>query len=119
MKFTPLLIGVCLLSVTTGCQKPSDIVGRAEATIKTTALASITAKNPDLSSSELKFSGIQIHMMPNGQEDIFVDYDLPASSTTTTDSKYSTTSMKAIGVRMSPSGTVENVYEFTNTVINK
>jgi len=58
-------------------------------------------------------------MMPNGQEDIFVDYDLPASATTTTDSKYSTTSMKAIGVRMSPSGTVENVYEFTNTVINK
>jgi len=119
MKFTLLLIGACLLSVMTGCHKPSDVVGRAEATIKTTALASIAAKHPDVSSSEWKFIGIQIHTMPNGQEDIFVDYYLPASATTTTDGKYRTTATKGIGVRMSPSVKVENVYEFTNTAINK
>jgi hypothetical protein len=115
MKITSLVIGACLVSVLTGCHKPqaSDVIGAAEATIKTAALASITAKYPSVSSSELKFSEMSIRTMPNGQEEVFVTYDLPASAKTTTEGKKATTTTKTIGVRMSPSGKVGMVYEST------
>ena len=115
MKITPLLIGVCLLPVLTGCHKPqaSEVIGAAEATIKTTALASIVAKYPDVGSSDLKFSDLSIRAMPNGKEEVFVTYDLPASAKTTTEGKKATTTTKTIGVGMSLSGTVQNVYEST------
>jgi len=114
MKITPLLIGACLVSIVTGCHKPNDVIGRAEATIKTTALASITAKYPDVSSSELKFSEMSIRALPNGHEEVFVTYELPASAKTATEGKKATTTTKTIDVSMSPSGTVEMVYESTN-----
>src|SRR5450759_4184359 len=104
MKIAPLLIGACLLSVMTGCHKPSDVIGAAEATIKTTALASITAKYPSVGSSELKFSEMSIRTMPDGKEVIFVTYIIPASATTSTEGKKATTTTKTIGVRMLPSG---------------
>jgi hypothetical protein len=113
MKITPLLIGACLVLVMTGCQKSSDVIGRAETTIKSAALAAITAKYPDVSSSELKFSDMSIRAMPNGQEDVFVTYALPASAKTTTEGKKATTTTDTIGVRMSPSGKVEMVYKST------
>ena len=52
----------------TGCHKPSDVIGSAEAAIKTTALTSITAKYPDVGSSELKFSQLTIRTKPDGTE---------------------------------------------------
>ncbi|MGB7769825.1 MAG: hypothetical protein WBN22_13355 [Verrucomicrobiia bacterium] len=114
MKFTPLLIGACLVLLVTGCQKSSGVIGRAETTIKTAALAAITAKYPDVSASELKFSEMSIRVMLNGQEDVFVTYTLPASATTTTEGKKATTTTDTIGVRMSPSGKVEMVYKSTS-----
>jgi hypothetical protein len=113
MKIITPLIGVCLLSVLTGCHKPqaSDVIGAAEATVKTTALASITAKYPDVGSSELKFNEMSIQTMPDGKEEIFVTYALPASAKTSTEGKKATTTTKTIGVRMSPSGKVTLVYK--------
>jgi hypothetical protein len=118
MKIASLVIGACLVSVVTGCHKPQagDMVGVAEDTIKTTALASITAKYPSVSSSDLKFSEIRITATPQGTEDILVIYELPASETPTTDAqgaKTPTTSTKMIGVRMSRSAKVESVNEST------
>ena len=113
MKITTPLIGVCLLSILTGCHKPqaSDLIGAAEATVKATALASITAKYPDVSSSDLKFSDMSIQTLRDGNEEVFVTYDIPASAKTTTEGKKATTTTKTIGVRMSPSGKVGLVYE--------
>jgi hypothetical protein len=113
MKNAPLLIGACLLSVMTGCHKPSDVIGAAEAAIKSTAFASITAKYPSMGSSELKFSEIRIGTRPDGKEVIFVVYIIPASATTSTEGKKATTTTKTIGVTMSQSGKVETVYETT------
>jgi hypothetical protein len=115
MKYTPQLIGACLMLVLTGCQKPSDVIGKAEATIKSAALASIAAKYPDMSSSELKFSQMIIRKTPNGQEEIFVTYDLPSSAKTTTEGKKTTTTTKTVGVRVSLSGKAESVYESTSS----
>jgi len=117
MKTTSLLIGACL-SVLTGCHKPqaSDVVGAAEATIKATAVASITAKYPSVSSSELKFSEIRITTTPQGTEDIAVIYEIPDSPTTGTDAqgaKTPTTITKTVIVRMSPSAKVEALNEST------
>jgi hypothetical protein len=113
MKIAPLLIGACLLSVITGCHKPSDVIGAAEAALKTTALASITAKYPSVGSSELKFSQLSIRTRPDGTEVIYVIYSLPASATTTTEGEKATTTTKTIGVRMSQSGKVETISEST------
>jgi hypothetical protein len=117
MKITTLLIGACLLSVLTGCHKPQagEAIGAAEAIVKTTALAAITEKYPDLSSSDLKFSDLSIRAMPNGKEEVVVAYDIPASSQTTTEGKKATTTTKTIGVAMSLSGKVETVYESTKS----
>ena len=117
MKITIPLIGVCLLPLLTGCHKPkpSELIGAAEAPFKTATLASITAKYPDISSSELEFSQMSIRTTPNGQEEVFVTYDLPASAKTTTEGKKSTTITKTIGARVSSSGEVEAVYESTRT----
>jgi hypothetical protein len=113
MKITPLLIGACLLFIMTGCHKPSDVIGAAEAAIKTTALTSITAKYPDVGSSELKFSQLTIRTKPDGTEAIYVIYSLPASATTSTEGKKATTTTKTISVSMSQSGKVESVSEST------
>ena len=113
MKIIPLLIGVCLLPVLTGCHKPqtSELIGAAEAAIKPIALASIIAKYPDVSSSDLKFSDLSIRVSPDGKEEIFVSFDLPASAKTTTEGKKATTTTKTFGVGMSVSGAIRNVYE--------
>ena len=113
MKIIQLLIGVCLLPVLAGCHKPQagGVIGEAEATIKTTALAAITAKHPDLSLSDLKFSDLSIRAMPNGKEEVVVSYDIPASAQTTTKDNQTTITKKTIGVAMSLSGKVESVYE--------
>ena len=117
MKITQLLIGVCLLLVLTGCHKPqtSEVIGAAEAIVETTALAAITAKHPDLSSSDLKFSDLSIRTMRDGKKKIVVSYDIPASAQTTTNGKKTTTTQKTIGVAMSLSGNVESVYESTKS----
>jgi hypothetical protein len=117
MKITQLLIGVCLLPVLTGCHKPQagEVIGAAEATVKTTALAAITAKHPDLSSSDLKFSDLSIRAMSKGKEEVVVSYDIPASAQTTTEGKKTTITKKTIGVAMSLSGKVESVYESTKS----
>jgi hypothetical protein len=117
MKITSLLIGVCLLPVLAGCHKPqpSEVIGAAESTIKTTALAAIAAKHAELSSSDLKFSDLSIQAMPNGKEEVVVSYDIPASAQTTTEGKKTTTTTKTIGVAMSLSGKVETVYESTKS----
>ena len=107
------LIGAGWLAVVTGCHKPSGVIGAAEAAIKTTALASITAKYPDLGSSELKFSQLSIRTRPDGTEVIYVIYSLPASATTRTEGKQATTTTKTIGVSMSQYGKVESVSEST------
>jgi hypothetical protein len=114
MKIIPLLMGACLLLAVTGCQKPSDIIGRAETSIKSAALEAITAKYPEVSLSELKFSEMRIRAMSNGQEDVFVTYAIPGSAKTTTEGKKATATTKTIGVRMLPSGKVEMVYKSTN-----
>jgi hypothetical protein len=113
MKIAPLLIGACLLSVLTGCHKPqaSETIRAAEATIKATALASITAKHSEVSSADLKFSDLRIRALPDGKEEIFVTYELPATAKTTTEGKKATTTTKTFGVGMSVSGAVQNVYE--------
>jgi hypothetical protein len=117
MKITPLLIGACLVSVVTGCHKPqtSQIIGAAETAVETTALASIAAKYPDVSLSDLKFSNLNIEAMPNGQQKVFVTYDIQSSAKTTTEGNNRTTTTDQIGVRMSLSGEVEDVYKSKNT----
>lgn len=95
--------------VLTGCQKPRDPIGKAEAAINSAALAAIVAKYPDVSSSELKFSGMTIRTIPNGQEEIWAEYVLPASEKTTTDGKSALTRIETIYVLMSRSGKVEKV----------
>jgi hypothetical protein len=99
----------------TGCHKPSDVIGAAEATIKTTALTSITAKYPSVGLSELKFSQLTIRTKPDGTEAIYVIYSLPASATTSTEGKKATTTTKTISVSMSQSGKVEGVFESTRS----
>lgn len=113
MKIIIPLIGVCLLSVVTGCHKPqtSDIIGAGETAIKATALASITAKYPNMGSSDLKFWQLNISTMSNGDEAIVVTYDIPASVTTTTHGNKAITNTKTIMVIMSPSGKVKGVSE--------
>jgi hypothetical protein len=115
MKITSLLIGACLVSVLTGCHKPqaSDAIGAAEATIKATALASITAKYPDVGSSALKFHHMVIGATPNGEDMIYVTYTIPASATTNVQGDKITITMKTMGVEMSLSGKVESVYKGT------
>jgi hypothetical protein len=119
MKITPQLIAVCLLPVLAGCHKPqaSEEIGAAEATFKTTALTSISAKYPDVGSSELRFSQMSILAMPDDKELIYVTYIIPASSTTSTEGKKTTTTTKTIDVRMSSSGKVESVSESTQQKI--
>lgn len=80
--------------VLTGCQKPSDVIGRAETTIKSAALAGITAKYPDVSSSALKFSELRFRALPDGKEEIFVTYKLPASAKITIEGKKETDTTK-------------------------
>ena len=118
MKITSLLIGVCLLPVLTGCHKPqtSEVIGATEAAIKTTALASVTAKYPDLSSSDLKFVDLNIRAMPNGQEGIFVTYDVLATAKTMTEGNKTKTTTQTINVAMLLSGKVGAVYENTRTL---
>ena len=96
MKIAPLLIGACLLSVLDGCHKPqaSETIRAAEATIKATALASITAKHSEVSSADLKFSDLRIRALPDGKEEIFVTYELPATAKTTTEGKKATTTTR-------------------------
>jgi hypothetical protein len=111
MKITLLLIGACLLPVLTGCHKPQskEIIGAAEAAIRTTALASITAKYPDVGSSELKFRDIMIRPTPIGQDMVYVTYTIPASATTNTQGSRVTVTTQTIGVEMSLSRKVRNV----------
>src|ERR1035437_2900133 len=115
MKITPLLIGICLLSVITGCHKPKtdDVIGAAEAKIKATALAAIAKKYPDVSSSDLKFSSLSVKRAPDNTEYVSVTYDLPASAETNTLGNTPATVTKLIMVGMSLSGQVHNVYEST------
>ena len=118
MKITSLLIGACLVSVLTGCQKPQarNVVEAAEATIKSNALVSITAKYPSVNPSEIIFFEIRITTTPQGTEDMVVTYMLPTSATTGTDNqgaKAPTTSTKMIVVKMSPSAKVEAIDENT------
>ena len=100
-----------MLSVTTGCHKPVDTIGAAEASIKSTALAAITKQRPELALSELKFSEISIHASSDGNDVIMVTYNLPASAKTITVGKKVSTTTKTIGVRMSKSGNDALVYE--------
>ena len=124
MKITSLLVGCCLLCVLTGCHKSqpnkpqtNEVIGAAEATIKSISLASITEKYPDVSSSDLVFHDLRIGTMPDGKkEDISVTYDLPASAKTTTEGKVVSTITKTIIVGMILSGTPNNVYESTRTI---
>ena len=111
MKITRLVIGACLLSVLTGCHKPAQTIGSAEAFIKATALAAITAKHPDVSPADLKFSDLRLRALPDGKEEIFVSYKLPASAKSTIVGKTETDTMKTYGVGMSVSGAVQNVFE--------
>jgi hypothetical protein len=117
MRITLLLIGACLVPVVTGCHKPSDVIGKAETTIKSAALAAIAAKYPDVSSSDLKFSDLSIRERPDfpGKEEVSVEYALTATAKTTTAGKKSTTTTQEIGVEMTLSGKVEAVYKFTSS----
>jgi hypothetical protein len=101
-----------------GCHKPqtSYTIGAAETTIKTTALASIAAKYPNIGSSELAFGQITIKKMMDGKEVIFVTYEIPTSATTTREGRKATTNTKTVNVRMSTSGMVDMVYQGTNQV---
>jgi len=115
MRITLPLIGVCLLSVLTGCHKPqtSDLIGAGETAIKATALTSITAKYPNMGSSDLKFLELNISPMFNGDGDeaIVVTYAIPASATIITNGMKVITNTKTIMVMMSPSGKVKIVSE--------
>jgi hypothetical protein len=115
MKITPLLIGACLLPVVTGCHKPSSVIGRAETAIKSVALAAITAKYPNLGPSDLKFSDLTIRAKPNGSEEIYVTYDIPASAKTTTEGNKATTTTEQVEAVISPSGEVEDVVRDTSS----
>jgi hypothetical protein len=116
MKSVKLLIGVCLVSVVTGCHKPQigDEISTAEASIKTTALAAIAAKYP--SESNLKFSDLSIRMRPDGAEEVIVTYDIPGFAETATEGQRTTTTTKVIMVEISLSGKVDNVYQSQKTV---
>jgi hypothetical protein len=113
MKITQLLIGACLLPVLTGCHKPksNEIVGAVETAIRTTALASITTKYPDVNSSELTFRDIMIRPTPIGEDRVYVTYGIPASATTNTQGNRVTVTVQTIGVEMSLSQKVQNVYK--------
>ena len=115
MKNTRLLIGICLLSALTGCHKSQigEEIGAAEGALKATALSSIIAKHPDLSSSDLKFSDIKIWALPDGKEQVIVVYAIPASATTRTEDTRRIVTTKVIGVLFSLSGKVENIQEST------
>jgi hypothetical protein len=80
--------------------------------IRAIALASITAKHPDLKPSELVFDSIQYSLSASNAEVIAVTYQLP-SSTETKDQKAEVpmvrTKTETISVRMSILGKVENV----------
>ena len=104
------------MPVLTGCHKPqsTDVIGAAEASIKTTAIARIVAKHPDVSSSDLKFSYLNIIASPNGKEEVFANFELPSSAKTNTEGGRATTTTLIFGVRMSPSGEIEDVYQSTN-----
>lgn len=118
MKITSLLIGVCLVSLITGCHKPkaSDAIEAAESTIKTTAVAAITAKYPSVRAFELKFNDMRIMATPQGTEDIVVIYEVPGSETPGADPQGGnapTTTIKIFIVRMSPSAKIEGLNEST------
>ena len=113
MKSTRPLIGMCLLSALTGCHKSQvgEEIGAAESALKATALSSIIAKHPDLSSSDLKFSDLKIWALPDGKEQLIVVYSIPASAEITTEGKRNIVTTKVIGVECSLSGKVENIQE--------
>ena len=110
MRIAPLLIGVCLLPVLTGCHKPA--IGAAVTTMKNTGVAAIATKYPDLGLSDLKLRDINITVMPNGEQTAFVIFDVPTSAkTVTNENKQAITTIKTIVVGMSLSGKVESVKE--------
>jgi hypothetical protein len=113
MKITQLLVGACLLSDLTGCHKPqsNDIIGAAETAVRTTALASITAKYPDVGSSDLTFRDIMIRPTPIGEDMVYVTYAIPSSATTNTQGNRVTVTLQTIGVEMSLSRKVQNIYK--------
>jgi hypothetical protein len=98
----------------TGCHKSNDISGAAEATIKTTALASITVKYPDLVSSDLKFSEMHTNAYQDGKKFIFLTFDNLASAKTIFTNGMHATTTETITVRMTPSGKVLSVYSSSN-----
>jgi len=110
-------MAVCLVSVLPGCHKPQtgEVIGAAEAIIKAKALASISAKHPEIGSSDLKFSDLRIEAVPNDSERVLVVYSIPASAKTTTEGTKATTITRTIDVRMSLSGEVENVSDGTRS----
>jgi hypothetical protein len=111
MKITPLLIGACLMAIAAGCHTPqsNEVIGAGVATIKTTALASITAKYPDMSSSDLKFWRLVVRTARNGEEEVVVSYKVPATAKTTTQGGETKTTTEIVGVEMSLSGQVVRV----------
>jgi hypothetical protein len=117
MKIKALLIGVCLLTVLAGCDKPqsNDVITTAENTIKDGAAASIKAQYPDVNSSDLKFTRLIITVGIKGEQNVWVSFDLPSSAETTTDGNKSRTTTKEFRVKMSLSGKVEDVHQSTRT----
>ena len=91
-----------------------DLLSNVAARIQNVALAAITAKYPNLKSSELALGNMDIATRPDGSQMIDVGYSLPASVEEKKDSpeKGKTTfSAKSISVTMSLSGHVQNVSE--------
>jgi hypothetical protein len=116
MKTTSLLTGACFLAIMTGCHKPqiSELVGEAEAAVKTAALPSISAKYPGVGSSDLKLDEFSIKTLDAGQETVFVRYALPATATTNMEGRKTIIMTRTIGVSVSLTGKVTYIYESTN-----
>jgi len=120
MKMKPLLIGVCLLTVLTGCDKPksNDVITTAEDTIKANAAASIKALYPDVNSSDLKFTRLMISVGNTGEQTVWVSFDLPSSEMSVTNNNKIKTTVKQFRVTMSLSGQVKSFSQSTGSEIH-
>jgi hypothetical protein len=125
MKMTIQLITALIPLLLTSCNKPQSghVVTPAEAAkIQSVALASITAKYPDVNSSELVFYGMTNVMTSGAGEVIEVRYILPASAETSQqnaqNSERTTTKVRGFQATMSRSTMVQSVSEGIISTVN-
>jgi hypothetical protein len=111
MKTIMLLFGLLLSS--SAMAADGALANIDSSRIRTIALASITAKHPEINESKLVFESIQYSLSASNTEVIAVTYRIPSSAEATTETKDRVpmvrTKTETISVRMSILGKVQNV----------